>query len=205
MSSSVLILTVAFVGWAVVHSVLASLPFKRWTRRVLGAGVDRWYRLAYVVFAVISFMPLSLLFARLPDRTLYVVPAPWRWLMVGGQALALAGMVGAVLQAGPSYFLGVSQLFARQPTGNNSLQVRGLFCWVRHPSYLFGILLIWLRPAMTVNTLALYVLVTLYFAVGSLHEEHRLLDEFGAAYRDYQRQVPWLIPRPGRCYAQPAE
>jgi protein-S-isoprenylcysteine O-methyltransferase Ste14 len=204
MGSSVLILTIYFVVWAVVHSALASLPFKRWTRRVLGAGVDRWYRLAYVAFSVITLLPLLLSFALLPDRTLYVVASPWRWLMVGGQLLALAGMVGAVLQTGPSYFLGLSQLFARQPAGSDSLQVRGFYCWVRHPSYLFGALFIWLTPAMTVNSLTLYVLITLYFAVGSLHEEQRLLDEFGAAYRDYQRQVPWLIPRPGRCYAAPA-
>jgi protein-S-isoprenylcysteine O-methyltransferase Ste14 len=69
---------------------------------------------------------------------------------------------------------------------------------------LFGILFIWLTPAMTMNLLTLYVLTTLYFVVGSVHEEHRLLDEFGAAYRDYQRQVPRLIPRPGRCYAPPS-
>ena len=203
--SSVLVLSVAFIAWAVVHSVLASLPFKRWTRRMLGAGMDRWYRLAYVVFAGITLLPVPVLFVLLPDRTLYVLPSPWRWLMVGGQVLALVGMVGAVLQAGPSYFLGLSQLLARRPTESDSLQVRGFYCWVRHPSYLFGMLLIWLRPSMTVNSLALYVLITLYFAVGSLHEERRLLAEFGAAYRDYQRQVPWLIPRPGRCYAPPAE
>jgi hypothetical protein len=113
MISSVLVLTVTFVVWAVVHSLLASLPFKSWTRRLLGAGVDRWYRLAYVVFAGIT----------LP---------------------------------------------------------------------------------MTMNLLTLYVLTTLYFVVGSVHEEHRLLDEFGAAYRDYQRQVPRLIPRPERCCAPPS-
>jgi protein-S-isoprenylcysteine O-methyltransferase Ste14 len=204
MISSVLVLTVTFVVWAVVHSLLASLPFKSWTRRLLGAGVDRWYRLAYVVFAGITLLPTPLMFVLLPDRTLYVVPPPWRWLMVGGHAAALAGMVGAVLQTGPSYFLGLSQLFAPPSTRTGSLQVRGFYCWVRHPLYLFGILFIWLTPAMTMNLLTLYVLTTLYFVVGSVHEEHRLLDEFGAAYRDYQRQVPRLIPRPGRCYAPPS-
>jgi protein-S-isoprenylcysteine O-methyltransferase Ste14 len=79
--------------------------------------------------------------------------------------------------------------------------VRGFYCYVRHPIYSFSLLLLWLTPAMTVNLLTVYVLTTLYFYVGSLHEERRLLAEFGEAYRDYQQQVPRLIPRPGRCYA----
>jgi hypothetical protein len=93
--------------------------------------VDRWYRLAFNALAAITILPIFPMLATLPDRTLYVVPAPWRWLMVGGQGLALAGMVG------------------------------------------------------------------------SFHEERRLLAEFGDAYRDYQQQVPRLIPRPGRCYSPP--
>jgi len=140
----------------------------------------------------------------LPDRTLYVVPAPWRWLMVGGQVLALAGLAGSLLQTAPLHFVGLSQLFVQQPAQSGSLEVRGFYCYVRHPIYSFGILLLWLTPAMTVNLLTVYILTTLYFYVGSLHEERRLLAEFGAAYQDYQQQVPRLIPRPGRCYAPPS-
>jgi protein-S-isoprenylcysteine O-methyltransferase Ste14 len=200
---SVLTLVVCFVVWAVVHSLLASLPFKDWTRRVLGQGVDRWYRLAYVVFASVSGLPLLLMVAVLPDRALYSVPSPWRWLMRGGQGLVLGAAIWAVLETGPTYFLGLSQLLARESGRANTLQVRGFYCWVRHPLYLFSMVILWLNPDMTVNLLTFYSLVTLYFAIGSLHEERRLLAEFGDAYRDYQRQVPWMIPIPGRCYAPP--
>jgi protein-S-isoprenylcysteine O-methyltransferase Ste14/uncharacterized caspase-like protein len=200
---SVLTLVVCFVVWAVVHSLLASVPFKDWTRRVLGEGVDRWYRLAYVVFASVSGLPLLLMVAVLPDRALYAVLSPWRWLMRGGQVLALGAAVWAVLETGPTYFLGLSQLLARGSGQANTLQVRGFYCWVRHPLYLFSIVILWLSPDMTVNLLTFYGLITLYFAIGSLHEERRLLAEFGDAYRDYQRQVPWLIPTRGRCYAPP--
>jgi protein-S-isoprenylcysteine O-methyltransferase Ste14 len=200
---SVLTLVVCFVVWAVVHSLLASVPVKDWTRRVLGEGVDRWYRLAYVVFASVSGLPLLLMVAVLPDRALYAVPSPWRWPMRGGQALALGAAVWAVLETGPTYFLGLSQLLARGSSQANTLQVRGFYCWVRHPLYLFSIVILWLSPDMTVNLLVFYGLITLYFAIGSLHEERRLLAEFGHAYRDYQRQVPWLIPTRGRCYAPP--
>ena len=203
MVSSILILGGCFVVWAVVHSLLASLPVKGWARRRLGAGVDRWYRLAYVAFAGVTLVPILGLVAILPDRTLYSVAAPWRWLMVGGQVLALVALVAAVMQTGPSYFLGLAQLFDRQPTESGSLYVCGFYRWVRHPLYLFSIILIWLTPAMTVNVLTLYALITLYFVVGSVHEENRLVAEFGAAYRDYQKQVPRLVPWPGRRYGCP--
>jgi hypothetical protein len=77
-----------------VHSLLASLPLKNWKRRVFGAEVDRWYRLAFNALAAITILPIFPMLATLPDRTLYMVPAPWRWLMVCGQVLAPAGLVG---------------------------------------------------------------------------------------------------------------
>jgi protein-S-isoprenylcysteine O-methyltransferase Ste14 len=184
--------------------LLASLRVKDWARRTLGVGVDRWYRLAYVVFATVTCLPIFAMGALLPDQALYVVPTPWRWLMIGGQVAALGGAAGAVLQTGPSYFLGLSQLMAGRST-DDTLQVQGFYCYVRHPLYLFAILFVWLTPAMTVNMATLYGLITLYFAVGSVHEERRLVAQFGAAYRAYQEQVPRLIPRPGRCYATAGE
>jgi protein-S-isoprenylcysteine O-methyltransferase Ste14 len=66
---------------------------------------------------------------------------------------------------------------------------------MRHPLYTGGIILIWLTPLMTVNTLTLNIIVTLYLIIGARFEESRLLHEFGQAYADYQRQVPMLIPR----------
>jgi protein-S-isoprenylcysteine O-methyltransferase Ste14 len=205
MGSSVLILTGYFAAWAVVHSLTASLRCKNWVRRTLGPWTDRWYRLGYVTFAGVSGLPLLLMVALLPNRTLYVVPSPWRWMMIGGQMLAVVALIWAVLQTGPSYFLGLSQLLAQRSAQADSLQVRGFYCWVRHPLYLFSVIFLWLTPDMSVNLLTFYALITLYFAIGSLHEESRLRVEFGDAYRDYQRQVSWLIPRPDRCYARPSE
>jgi len=58
MLSSALIFTVFFVMWALVRSLLASLPLENWTRRVFGAGVDRWYRLPFNALAVITILPI---------------------------------------------------------------------------------------------------------------------------------------------------
>lgn len=200
--SSLLILTAYFVTWSVVHSLLASLRAKRWARRVFGAGVDRWYRVAYVAFALVSFAPLLPLLVLLPNRTLYVVPAPWRWAMLLGQVVGAVGAAVAILQTGAWRFVGLAQVLAERPGEAESgpLQVRGLYCYVRHPSYFFSLIVIWLMPVMTVNLLALFLLFMAYFVVGSMHEESRLVAEFGAAYREYQRHVPRLIPGLRRCY-----
>ena len=61
-------------------------------------------------------------------------------------------------------------------------------------------MLLWLSPVMTLNLLVTYLLISLYFYIGSIYEERRLLAEFGAAYQAYRRCVPRLIPWRGRCY-----
>ena len=48
------------------------------------------------------------------------------------------------------------------------------------------------------NYIGLYILVLLLFPVGHLTmvlEERELVERFGDAYRQYQREVPRLIPR----------
>jgi protein-S-isoprenylcysteine O-methyltransferase Ste14 len=78
--------------------------------------------------------------------------------------------------------------------------INGLYCHVRHPLYSAGLLFIWLSPLMTTSLLALNLGLTLYIIIGSIFEERRLVGQFGQAYVDYQRRVPRLIPRPGKCY-----
>ena len=83
-----LLLVEAIALWGVVHSMLASLAVKRFIRRVFGETPARLYRLIYNAFAVLTFVPILLLMRSLPDQTLYLVPAPWMYLMLVGQALA---------------------------------------------------------------------------------------------------------------------
>lgn len=73
--------------------------------------------------------------------------------------------------------------------------VRGLYRWVRHPLYLFMILMIWSCPDLTSDRLLFNGLWTVWIVIGSILEERDLVSEFGNAYREYQRKVPMLIPR----------
>ncbi|MEO8595673.1 MAG: isoprenylcysteine carboxylmethyltransferase family protein [Candidatus Solibacter sp.] len=76
----------------------------------------------------------------------------------------------------------------------------GIYGVVRHPRYLSaGIGMI--ANALIVNYLGVYVLLIAVVPPGYLMlvlEERELLGRFGDAYREYQRDVPRLIPRPRR-------
>jgi len=75
-----------------------------------------------------------------------------------------------------------------------SLTVRGPYRWVRHPLYLFVLLMIWSCPHLTADRLLFNVLCTAWIIVGTLLEERDLVAYFGDAYRHYQSKVPMLIP-----------
>ena len=198
--ASVVVIAAYFIAWSLLHSLLASLRVKRWARRVLGAKVDRWYRLVFNTISGLTVLPMLAFLALLPDRTLYIVPSLWRWMMVGLQGGCVVVLLWTLLQTDALHFVGLRQLLAKRPRQSGILQIRGMYCYVRHPLYFFSLILIWLVPVMTANLLTLYILIALYFYIGSIHEEARLVDEFGESYVDYQRRVPRLIPRLKRCY-----
>jgi hypothetical protein len=81
---SVVIIIGSAALYAAVHSWLASQRMKDWTRRTLGATTDRWYRLAYNVVGGVTFLPLLVMLAWLPDRVLYTLSSPWLWLALLG-------------------------------------------------------------------------------------------------------------------------
>jgi protein-S-isoprenylcysteine O-methyltransferase Ste14 len=190
------LLILFLIAYIALHSLLASLPCKNWVRRVWGPGTDRWYRLAFNIVAVVTLLPLLPLLALLPDQVLYTVPAPWAWLLLLGQVAGVAGMYAALRQTDMKHFLGLRQLHEPDPPQAESpLTVRGFYAYVRHPVYTFGLLVLWLSPAMTANLLVVNLFWSLYMYIGSFHEERRLIHEFGKTYRAYQQQVPRLIPR----------
>lgn len=194
MITSILLLILYFTIYGLLHSVTAATWFKSRLRGWIGPLFDRWYRLIYNFFAGISILPLFLMLAVLPDRGLYAVPSPWAWLMMAGQAAALVGAGITLLQTNLWHFAGLAQITAAEPTATGSLSIRGSYAWVRHPLYTYSLLLIWLTPTMTINLAVTYAIFTAYFYLGSIHEERRLVREFGDAYVRYQAQVPRLIP-----------
>jgi protein-S-isoprenylcysteine O-methyltransferase Ste14 len=183
----------AILIWGVVHSIMASLGFKELLRRTFGGGVMKYYRLLYNVFSVVSFAPILYLMAVLPTRSLYQIPSPWNYLMLAGQGLSALLLLLAVLQTDTLSFVGLRQLFEEEKPGK--LVKSGFYSSMRHPLYTFGLLFLWLSPSMTVNSLIVYISLTVYILVGAYFEERKLLREFGQEYADYKSATPMIVPR----------
>ncbi len=198
--TSSLILIIYFTGYALVHSWLAGADIKARLRQIMGPAADRWYRLGYNVFAIITLLPMFVLLVVLPSQPLYVVLAPWRWLMMAGRLIAAVLAIVTLQQTGLFHFIGLTQVMSQQPDEWGTLNIQGFYAWVRHPLYFFSLLFMWLGPAMDSNTLTTFILFSLYFYFGSMAEERRLVDQFGPVYENYQQQVPRLIPWPGHRY-----
>jgi len=185
-------LILVILVWGVVHSIMASLGFKNLLQRTFGSGFMRFYRLFYNVFSVLSFAPILYLMIILPNRDLYQVSSPWNYLMLAGQGLSVLMLFVAVLQTDTLAFIGLRQIFTDDENGK--LVTGGFYRFVRHPLYTFGLLILWLTPSMSVNSLVVYVSLTVYILVGAYFEEQKLLRIFGQEYADYKSVTPMLIP-----------
>jgi protein-S-isoprenylcysteine O-methyltransferase Ste14 len=150
------------------------------------------YRLLFFAFSVVSFVPILYLMFVLPDRVLYQVPSPWSYLMLAGQGGSALFLFAAVLQTDTLSFIGLRQLMEEEKPGK--LATNGFYSFVRHPLYTFGLLILWLSPSMSMNSLAVYLSLTIYTFVGAYFEERKLLYEFGREYADYKSSTPMLIP-----------
>lgn len=138
--------------------------------------------------------PLAYLLYKNPGEIIYIVPSPWRWVMVGGQLIAGILMIRAFADA-PQRFRIRAQLSASNTPEAGSLNIRGVYRWIRDPFLLSGIIIMALTPFMTVNLLFIYILTIIYLYLGSLHWETRLVFQFGAEYIKYQKQVHRVIPK----------
>lgn len=191
----------ALIVWAVFHSWTAGARAKSTYRRRFGERAYKGtYRLIYNLVSGLTLLPvLYLLATRLPDMVVWSVPMPYRLVNYTLQLAGALGLTIALLQTDIARFLGVRQLarFLRgdlDPEPPVPFVADGMYRLVRHPLYLFSMLFLWANPVMSLSSLAITIWATIYFYIGSIYEERRLLNEFGDTYRDYQARIPRINP-----------
>ncbi len=189
-----LVIFISMGAWSVLHSWLAAFSTKNMAEHIAGKGIRRYYRLIYVVIAGLTLIPILAMVAFLPAQVMWVIPAPWLYLTVALQGLALIGLVVTVLQVDTPAFIGLRQLTQPEIEQRNELVTRGFFRWVRHPLYFFSLVVFWLFPYMTDLALAFVIASSLYFIIGTVPEERKLVAIHGQAYQHYQQKVPRIIP-----------
>jgi methanethiol S-methyltransferase len=182
---SVITLPPGLFYWFVIHP---------WARQWRKLGPVRTYVIVLPVMVIFG----ALLFrvrARLLGADLGL-----RWILVA---------IGAVLYGISTWIafqhwrhlsiatmIGIPEL---SPTGQRKgkLLNEGVYRVVRHPRYLSSGLAV-IAVALFVDYVGVYVLIFLLFPLGYpllLFEERDLVDRFGEEYRQYQREVPQIIPR----------
>jgi len=180
--------------FAVQHSVMARRWFKeRWTR-IVPWSIER------ATYVLCASLALLLLF--------------WQWRPLGSPIWTVKNHAArfalwTLFAAGWSTVLIVTflinhfDLFGLRQTW---LPLRGRpympitfrtplpYRFVRHPLYFGFLLAFWMTPTMTLAHLVFAVATTAYIVLAIQFEEQDLLTEHGAAYAEYRRKVPMLLP-----------
>jgi len=179
---------------AVVLGFLPTLAYAATSRT--GAGVRsvdegrRFVMLANVLAAVVVIVAVWI--AGHGARGFLVLP--------GGEALRIAGvavmLIGTVLRAGAMLRLGRRFSLKIALQQGHTLETRGLYARIRHPSYA-GQSLMLLGLAMTFRStlLLIFAAVLLEVTIRRISREERFLaEQFGDEWRAYAARTQRLVP-----------
>jgi protein-S-isoprenylcysteine O-methyltransferase Ste14 len=179
--------------FGVQHTIMARPAWKRTLTRVLPAAMERttFMFATCAVFAVMftQWRPIPAVLWSLDGATAWIV-----------QDIGFAGW-GTVLLS--TFLIDHFDLFGLRQTWlafrgrhytQKPFQERGLYRFVRHPLMLGFLIAFWSAPVMTGGRAVLAASYTVYILIALWFEERDLVAIHGAAYRDYQRRVPKLLP-----------
>ena len=186
------------VGLSLAFFIQHSGMVRRSFRQRLAHFIPEEYEGAiYAIVSGIALLALIVLWQK-SAPALWVHRGVFRWPFYIAYFVSFAGFVWGVraLKVFDPYGLRpiLDRLRGREPRPLVFI-VRGPYRWVRHPLYLFTILIIWSCPNPTADRLVFNGLWMVWIVIGSILEERDLVMQFGDAYREYQRRVPMLIPR----------
>lgn len=172
-----------------LHSLLAAPRIKARILEKAGSSFQPFYRLTYNLFSLILFGWVML--AWQSTRVLFVAPGLWSLLLHGMQAVILIAAFICLKQTGMGAFLGTDR---SQNDNDLPFITTGCYSVVRHPLYLLGIIFMLLNPVITTRWLTFTLVTVPYLLFGAYIEERRMLNRWGDRYRQYQNQVPFLLP-----------
>jgi len=193
----------ARLGWdallCLVFFVQHSGMIRRSAKERMARRLPAMYQPAlYSIASGLALFALILLWQ--PTRQfLFHLHGPVRWLSGCVALSAIAGFLWGVCSLRRFDPFGTAPLTAslrgaRPPS--LPFVARGPYRYVRHPLYLFMLLLIWSTPRLATDQLLFNLLWTSWVIIATRLEERDLLSEFGQTYRQYQPSVPMLLPFP---------
>lgn len=176
------------------HSGMIRRSFRRWLANFIPAQ----YQGAIYTLASGACVLIVVAFWQGSDTILFEANAKIRGVLRGFFVLSMLGMVWGLLALRSVDMFGLSPILKRsnaKATQAKHLVIRGPYRWVRHPLYLFMIILFWSAPHLTMDRLLFNILWTIWVVAATVLEERDLAADFGPAYREYQLKVPMLVPK----------
>lgn len=194
---SIALIVIVIASW-MFYRYLAPRSWREWA----GAGLVQSFIIA--LYAEMYGFPLTIyLLTRFTglDRE-YVSANLWSTLLGVGET----GMLVSMIFGYTLLFTGVGVFFngwrqVHRARKEHELVTDGMYRFVRHPQYtglflaLFGEGIVHWPTLFSVGLFP--VIVFAYYRLAR-HEERGLLEEFGDAYREYQRRVPMFMPIRGQ-------
>jgi protein-S-isoprenylcysteine O-methyltransferase Ste14 len=175
------------------HSILVRPRIKRRFAKFIP---EEYYNAFYGLTSGIALLLVLILWQKSPtiiasaDRMVY-------WILRGLFCICLAGFFWGNKALGSFDVLGVKRLMryiSNRPGKQQQITAKGPYGWVRHPLYLFLIIMIWSSPVLTLDRLIFNILWTIWIVIGTYLEDRDLHREFGKQYYEYSARVPILIP-----------
>ncbi|MBF0472735.1 MAG: isoprenylcysteine carboxylmethyltransferase family protein [Nitrospirae bacterium] len=195
-----------FTVFAFLHSITVSNRFKALMIRILGERfVKGAYRLIFTFFSVIITAIAFSLIALQPNVGLRLeLPIMIKLIFHVIQLIGLILIILPFKYINIFEFTGVSQFFSyikgKEISGDleglniNGLITNGIYGYVRHPLYLGSFLIITFNPYLDINKIAFIIAADIYFIIGGLIEQRRMIKIFGDEYIEYQKKVPAFFP-----------
>jgi len=177
----------------VQHSSMIRRPFRERLGRVMPA---HYHPAAYSIASGIALVLLLGLWQH-SSIVLLSVQGPLRWVLRGLFLATGSVFLWAIRALGSFDTFGLEPIRAhlRATTPRSlPLAIRGPYRWVRHPLYSLFLVMMWASPDVTADRLLFAVLFTGWIVLGTVLEERDLVQDLGDPYREYQRQVPMLVP-----------
>lgn len=195
--------TLFFLLFSISHSVLADNDAKAFVFRKF-PGLQPYYRFLYNLLSVLFFV-LWLFFIPQKSVLLYKIEFPYIWFGFAVQLIAVFGFIVSSMEFHLGSFIGTEQIkqykinrtkpqYFDEPN-RGKLHTSGFRKYVRHPIYSFAILFLIANPVMYLTSAYISGCLILYFWIGSIFEERKLIVRFGKEYKIYQSSTGRLLPK----------
>jgi protein-S-isoprenylcysteine O-methyltransferase Ste14 len=193
-ASEAVVIDLLLLGlFAVQHTVMARPAFKRWWTKVIPSTCER------STYVLLSSLILLLLFWqwRPIQMSIWRMDGTAAWLLISVYWLGWIIAFSSTFMIDHFDLFGLRQAFVvlrNSELPGPLLKMPLLYGFVRHPLMLGFVIAFWATPAMTAGHLLFAVITTAYILVALQFEERDLITQFGAAYQEYRRRVPMLLP-----------